>query len=200
MKTIKPFAIIVLLACFLPISREWFKYLEYFFDDEVSSVNELRFRELTSSTAEVVCLLDYNHSDIIIPSKVLIGMRVHTVTCIKDNAFSGCNNLESVKIPMSVTSIGDSAFYRCARLNQVDIPSSVTSIGKHAFESCLDLVHIEIPTSATSITSIGEHAFNGCLNLESVKMPSSVTIIEDATFRFCRKLEHIEIPSNVTII
>ena len=162
MKTIKPFAIIILLASLLPISKEWFKYLEYLFDNEESSVNELRFRELTSSTAEVEGFLKSLDSDVIVPSKVMIGMRVHTVTCIKDNAFSGCNNLESVKIPMSVTSIGDFAFYRCARLKQVDIPSSVTSIGKHAFESCLDLVHIEIPTS---VTSIGEHAFDGCLNL-----------------------------------
>ena len=95
-KTVKIIAAITLVLLFIPISGEWFKYLGYLFDGEESSVKELKFRELTSSTAEVVGLQGPPGSDIIIPSKVMIGMRVHTVTTIGNKAFSECFDLESV--------------------------------------------------------------------------------------------------------
>lgn len=38
---------------------------------------------------------------------------------IKEAAFSGCSNLESITIPESVTSIGASAFAGCTSLTEV---------------------------------------------------------------------------------
>lgn len=55
------------------------------------------------------------------------------VTAIGNNAFYGCNNMNSVSIPDSVGSIGNNAFNGCSALREIDIPASVTFLGDYAF-------------------------------------------------------------------
>lgn len=56
-----------------------------------------------------------------------------SVTCIGDNAFFGCTDLQFLYLPDSLTEIGDRAFYHCRSLSEVTIPASVTKIGAYAF-------------------------------------------------------------------
>lgn len=70
---------------------------------------------------------------------------------IADNAFTSCNNLESITIPNSVTSIGLMAFADCSNLTQITIPDSVTNIDLLAFLYCSSLKSV-IVESTTPLT------------------------------------------------
>ena len=135
--------------------------------------------------------------EVVIPSKVYVGLTELNVTSIGDNAFSGCSGLTSVTIPESVTSIGAGAFSSCSSLTSVTIPSSVTSIGAGAFFHCSSLTSMTIPEG---VTSVGSSAFSYCSGLTSVTIPSSVTSIGTSTFSGCSSLTSVTIPSSVTSI
>ena len=102
----------------------------------------------------------------------------HSVTSIREEAFSGCD-LTSVTIPNSVTSIGDNAFRDCSRLTSVTIPNSVTSIGNSTFRDCSRLTSVTIPNS---VTSIGYNAFYYCVSLKAIYMQCEVPIECDPRF------------------
>ena len=55
------------------------------------------------------------------------------VTCIGNDAFYGCADLQFLFLPDSLTEIGNRAFYHCRGLKEVTIPASVTKIGTYAF-------------------------------------------------------------------
>lgn len=57
------------------------------------------------------------------------------VTSIGDNAFKGCENLESITISESVETIGNGAFEDCINLKTITLPGSIKKIGDRAFDS-----------------------------------------------------------------
>ena len=87
------------------------------------------------------------------------------INAIDDYAFSGCENLKSVKIPGSVTYIDRAAFHGCSGLVSITIGNSVTSIGDSAFKGCSSLTGVTIPGS---VISIGGYVFKHAKNLESI--------------------------------
>ena len=72
---------------------------------------------------------------------------------------SGCKN---TVIPSSVIRIEECAFSYCESLTQLVIPVGVESIGALAFEDCIYLNFVII---SSSVTVIEEDAFSGCTNL-----------------------------------
>ena len=104
-----------------------------------------------------------------------------SVTTISRNAFSGCDNLETVicnsnngnfsEITSLKTAIlGNSvttlpSFYQCTNLSSITIPESVTEIGNKQLYYCKSLPSLTIPKS---VTTIGNEAFYGCSNLQEI--------------------------------
>lgn len=95
------------------------------------------------------------------------------ITSIDYNAFSGCQNLETVALPESLTIFGFRAFESCKLLKTIKIPSGVTAIPGSCFYFCSSLESVTIPEG---VMTIGQYAFFGC-NLKELTLPSTVTMI-----------------------
>lgn len=106
-------------------------------------------------------------------------------TCIADDAFSCCRELESITIPNSVISIGERAFSGCSELTHAIIGEGVTNIGDSAFSGCAELKGINIPNN---VLSIGKSAFYGCRGLTHAIIGEGVTSIGEKAFYNCNSL------------
>ena len=99
-----------------------------------------------------------------------------SVTVIKDSAFWGCRNLETVKLSKKLKTIGPSAFKNCYNLKSITLPEGLESIADSAFFKCFELKKIVIPQS---VKSIGEYAFGQSRNL-TIMIPKHTSVSENA--------------------
>lgn len=70
---------------------------------------------------------------------------------IDEDAFNGCDQLETISIPPGITKIGQRAFMDCTKLNELIIPEGVKEIGEYAFLGCTNLKQIVMPNSIECI-------------------------------------------------
>jgi len=124
------------------------------------------------------------------------------VTEIQSEAFMGCINLKSIKLPNTVTKIGDLAFCH-AGMAEMTLPSNLKEIGASAF-SYSKLRTITVPGGAMSgraeLTGNRGSIFNRCQNLQSVIFENGVTFIPMNMFCDCGALESVTIPNSVKSI
>ena len=176
---------------------------------ELTSINVSRDNPNYSSEDGI--LYDKNKTTLVLVPEGKEGSIVllSGVTCIGDNACSGCRNLTSIEIPKSVTSIGKNAFWGCHGLTSIEIPSSVTSIGDNAFSGCHVLTSIKVSKDNPNYSSEEGILYDKnktvliSVSREKegmVEIPSSVTIIGDEAFRDCHGLRSVKFPKSVTSI
>ena len=84
---------------------------------------------------------------------------------ICNDAFSGCEAINTITLPETIKEIGEWAFYECENLERIDIQEGVQSIGDHAFEKCKNLQCIVLPST---IKNIGRKAFAGVRGITSL--------------------------------
>ena len=131
--------------------------------------------------------------------------------CIRvgNQAFSGCENLESLKLPM-LFSTDSQVFSECSSLVSVDLPN-LTDAGEHTFSGCRKLVSANLPALNsvpvsmfnrcenlkefihTNIQSIGSYAFYNCTSLEEISFPY-ISEIQMRAFYTCPALRSADIP------
>lgn len=111
------------------------------------------------------------------------------ITSIDNNAFFGCQNLETVALPESLTTLDHDAFSGCQNLESVTLPETLTTLGYSAFKACKLLKTIKIPSG---VTAIPDQCFDGCSSLESVTIPEGVTTIGWDAFTICNREQHVE--------
>lgn len=87
-------------------------------------------------------------------------------TVLRDNAFAGCKNIETIILPDTIVEIGNSAFASCKALTAISIPNKVAIIPNYAFQGCGKIKNITIPAS---VEAISKKAFDSCSSLESVE-------------------------------
>ena len=119
------------------------------------------------------------------------------VTCIAQEAFLGCNTLQSVVIPGSVKRIEDKAFCYCSQLKEVVLSEGLEYIGKETFNKCESLKKIALPKG---LKQLGEGVFNACCKLEKASLPEGVTELGKNLFLSCWELREVVIPKSVTRI
>ncbi len=133
------------------------------------------------------------------------------VTCIGKQAFVGCENLKSIKIPSSVTIIYiDGLFYDCESLTEINVDSDNNDYSSQdgVLFNYNKTELIQYPNGKTqttyiipnSVTSIWDSAFAHCSSLTNITIPNSVTVIGEGAFYECTSLTSITIPNSVTSI
>ncbi len=95
--------------------------------------------------------------------------------------------IKSIEIPDSVTYI-NGAFSGCANLESVKLPEGLSKIDFGMFSFCISLRSIEIPDS---VTKIDHMAFSYCQSLESIYIGKNVTYIADGAFEKCTALTDV---------
>lgn len=111
------------------------------------------------------------------------------LTELSDDAFNGCSQLTTLRLPKNIQHIGEQALMGCAKLSQLDMPNHVTSIGARAFKSCVLLKSLSLPDDMTVIED-GTFAQTG---LTTVTLPTTVTSIGAEAFARCQSLTTFEV-------
>lgn len=132
--------------------------------------------------------------NVVIPSVITYNGNSISVTAIGNNAFSGCEDLESIRLPNSIISIGDYAFNGCDKMTSIVIPNSVNSIGFGAFNGCKNITSV---TMSEKLEAIEGRLFSGCKSLSNIIIPDKVKYIKDYAFEDCTSLKYVCIPENV---
>lgn len=122
---------------------------------------------------------------------------------MRENIFSGCDNLESIKVAEGNeyydsrencnAIIATKSNLLLAGCKNTKIPASVTIIDNVAFRGCTGLTSVEIPEG---VTTVGPGAFIECSSLTSIIIPKSLTKISyvyKGIFEDCSSLESIKV-------
>ena len=139
----------------------------------------------------------------------------YTVKEIGEEAFLGCENLESISASQGITNIGKDAFKDTAYYNNesnwenhalyiqsylitVDsdytgefiIKEGTTTIADQAFYQCVNITGVTI---SSTVTSVGSYTFYGCANLTYVTNIGSVTF-DSSSFEGCLSYKEYYFP------
>ena len=87
-----------------------------------------------------------------------------TVQWIGEDAFEGCEKLETVTLSEGNISIGEGSFSGCKELKSVVFPSTTERVERSAFRECWSLKEVSFQGG----TSLGSYAFAACRSLKSV--------------------------------
>ena len=100
------------------------------------------------------------------------------IKTVGENAFYGCESLESVYFYKGVEEIQAGAFYNCKGLKELNLPSSLKVIGNSAFCN----ISISRLKLTEKVESVGEFAFAYCGDLISVYISHSVSSLASNAF------------------
>lgn len=120
-----------------------------------------------------------------------ISLSPHIKT-IGDDAFSDCENLESVSFSRwaNLNLIGKNAFKGCKNLTSLTVECSVNEIGDYAFSES----SVESFKFPSKVTKMGTGVMKDCKSLTSVVFDDTDTVIGDYCFDGCEKLSSVILP------
>ncbi len=131
----------------------------------------------SEGTVEAAIVADKSITSASVPDTLNIGEYSFKVISVKDNAFTGCTKLKTVKLGNNVVTIGKEAFNGCKKLKAVGGCGAVTSIGNKAFYKCEKLVTVGSKSQVITlkkVKTIGNSAFYGCKAVKKVNLSSKV--------------------------
>ena len=108
------------------------------------------------------------------------------ITTLSDDAFNGCTNLTSIRLPKALKAIGARSFKGCEKLTQLALSTGLITIGEEAFCGCKTLGDMILPTNLKAIEA---GTFRDCAAFTSVDLPISVTSIGNEAFAGCTGLK-----------
>ena len=142
-----------------------------------------------------------------------LDLRGVSNTTIADEAFKGCYNLKTLRLPAQLTKVPYMAVADCKSLQEITIPATVEEIDNSAFENCRSIRSITFegavapqgvaqyaPTTGCALWRIGNWAFYNCHELQNLLIPEGVTEIGDAAFYGCVYLQDMVLPGTIETI
>ena len=125
----------------------------------------------------------------------------NTVQAIDYDAFSGCENIETIYIPKSIISIDyRNPFRNCTGLREIVVDEenpNYSSLNNVLFNKDKTKLLAFANQSSDNyvipniVTDIADYAFYNCNNLKSITIPASTTNISVCALAGCQKLESI---------
>lgn len=139
---------------------------------------------------------------------------------IKENAFIGCTNLETIRFPEHLDSIGNGAFDNTAwfdsqpsgcvyiknvlykykgseQQKDIVIKEGTTEIVGNAFFEAESIQSVSLPDT---LVSIGDGAFSGCSEIKEIIIPNNVTLLGKSAFIGCSKLTKVTLSRKLKAI
>ncbi len=111
------------------------------------------------------------------------------VGALPDDAFSGCGQLTTLRLPKNIQTLGARVFKNCRSLTELEIPSHIKSIGAEAFSGCSSLATLSMPDE---LAVINDGTFAGTA-LTTVSLPITVAEIGQQAFANCSKLTRVDV-------
>ena len=127
--------------------------------------------------------------------------------------FTGCNNLETINVPLNCRVISEQTFRSCSSLKKIYIPKSVEKIYASSFENCVNLTNIDISEENVKYEKDKEQIGiiyekeNGKIvsfflyapiaSQETIRIPEGIKTIEPGTFGICSNMKKIELPNSL---
>lgn len=118
------------------------------------------------------------------------------ISYIGRKAFSGCNKLHQVVLPISIEEIEDSAFENCSSLKSISLPVALKTIGDGALKGT-GLRTIAIPKS---VFWVGEGLLAECDSLDHITISENIERIPAKMFENCKNLKKVELQKNLVEI
>lgn len=143
---------------------------------------------------------------ITVPELVSNNSTTYVVTSVASNVVAQKANLSSIYLPCSVYDIKERAFYGCTNLNTVNLHYGMTSstryikqqiIGKEAFRGCSNLYSVDFNDNSQYIS---EYAFHSCTRLHEIYFSEGLTGIADYAFTGSGLSEDITLPNSLLAI
>lgn len=165
-----------------------------FYEGEINIPNGVKnSKEQYADSYKVIAISDKAFQDCTSLTKVHVSASVEK---IGQNAFAGCNSLETVTFAKgNLVSLGREVF-KDSGIKQIDIPEGVTEIPWIAFAGCKNLSQISLPSS---VKTLGCSAFSGCSSLRTISLPESLREIMLNCFGGSG-IEEIVIPSKIRVL
>lgn len=112
-------------------------------------------------------------------------------------AFMRCYALKNVifEKESAVTEIGEEAFSSCNVLGDLTLPVTLTKIGSLAFKNCLSIRKIVIAEGNKNI-DVAMDAFEGCVRLLTITIPSTMETLPIEAIAACPSVRSIDIAEN----
>ena len=112
------------------------------------------------------------------------------VTTIGSDAFSHCDNLDSIIVPNSCTYIAPRAFcYNFFnRLKKIHLPDNLDTIRDELLHGCTELEEVNIPQS---VVYIGEMALAELFHVTELSLPAGLTYIGPWAFGSCTNVSDL---------
>ena len=153
--------------------------------------NKIKKVIVENGVTEIGCYDFYNCTNL---TEVDLS-NVQTLENIRENAFSDCSSLSTVKLPMNgkLKSIDTNAFGFlkgvAPQIREIMIPASVKVIYGHVFNGCKQLENVEF-AEGSKLETIYWNVFEST-SLKKITIPASVTTIEFKAFRGCEQLKSV---------
>ena len=120
-----------------------------------------------------------------------------SVTEICNEAFAGCDALQTIRLPKNLETVEAGIFRGCLSLEKIEMSDTISAFSESMFECCASLQ--EIPFR-NGIRELPRNVFSECASLESATLPKTVAAIRSGAFGYCENLKTVVLPAGLRLI